>query len=134
FKVPVIADGGIGNNAAAAMALALGASAFMCGLLLAGTSESPGDAFYHDGMRLKLYKGISSLEVVPAQLEAKKYSQGENGKVKRLEGACSCAVVDRGPVKPLLAAFLDGVRKDLKRLGTATVKELHEDLYAMKTR
>eukprot|EP00913_Durusdinium_trenchii_P030351 g28431.t1 len=135
FKVPVIADGGVATSAAATIALALGASAVMCGLLLAGTTESPGDAFYHDGSRLKLYKGMSSLEVVPSQLEAKKYSQqGEDAGLKRFDGGCCCAVVDRGPAKPLIAAMLDGVRKDFKRLGAQTVKELHEDLYTMKTR
>lgn len=135
FKVPVIADGGIATSSAATIALALGASAVMCGFLLAGTTESPGDAFYHDGMRMKLYKGMSSLEVVPSQLEAKKYSrQGEDSGLKRFDGGCCCAVVDRGPAKPLIAAMLDGVRKDLKRLGAQTVKELHEDLYTMKTR
>lgn len=135
FKVPVIADGGIATSSAATIALALGASAVMCGFLLAGTTESPGDAFYHDGMRMKLYKGMSSLEVVPSQLEAKKYSrQGEDSGLKRFDGGCCCAVVDRGPAKSLIAAMLDGVRKDLKRLGAQTVKELHEDLYTMKTR
>ncbi|CAE6971167.1 impdh [Symbiodinium sp. CCMP2592] len=135
FKVPVVADGGVANIAAAAMALALGASTFMCGLVLAGTSESPGDAFYHDGRRMKLYRGMNSLEVVPAQIEAKKYSRDEeNTNIKRLGGGCCCAVVDRGPVKPLVASFLDGVKRDLKRLGASTVMELHEDLYTMKTR
>jgi len=135
FKVPVIADGGIANSAAGAMALALGASTFICGLLLAGTAESPGDAFYHDGMRLKLYRGMNSLEVVPAQLEAKKYSKDkENMGIKRLQGGCCCAVMDRGPVKPLIATLLEGVKRDLQRLGASTVVDLHEDLYTMKTR
>ena len=38
------------------------------------------------------------------------------------------------PAKPLIAAWLESVRKDFKRLGCQDMKELHEDLYTMKTR
>lgn len=115
YGVPVIADGGVQHSGHVSMALTLGASVVMCGSLFAGTSESPGDGFWHDGQKLKLYRGAGVLELEGGQ---------------QLQGGSLCAVVDRGPVDLLVSSMMDAVRRDLRRLGVSNVTQLHEDLYS----
>jgi len=127
YGVPCIADGGIQTSNHISMALTLGASTVMCGSLLAGTTESPGDAFFHDGMRLKAYRGIGTLDVLPQPAESK-YALGGADDTKRFN-ASGCAVVDRGPAASLVPYLLEGIKRDLRRLGVSSIWQLHDDLY-----
>merc|ERR1712232_673143 len=113
--VPIIADGCVETSGHISMALALGASAVMCGSIFAGTRESPGEAFLHSGMRLKLFPG-------------------SNCTSPESSGSVACAAVDRGPVAPLVNLLVDGLQRDLSRFGVSKLEALHDDLKDGKTK
>lgn len=134
--VPVIADGGIMTSSQISMALALGASTVMCGTLLAGTTESPGEAYFHGGMRLKTHNGVGCLayEPPPDTKAARRAGGSLSAASAPPPPSVGCTVVDRGPVSPLLLHLIDGVRRDICRIGVRQVEQLHANLLSGKTR
>jgi len=122
-SVPVVADGGVRGSGQLAMALALGASTVMCGSLLAGAAEAPGGAFYHEGRRMKLYRGAGLVGTAQDR---------ETG--PSAAAAVGGVVADRGPLGGLLPGLLEGVRGELRRLGAGSIPQLHEGLYSSSLR
>ena len=123
--VPVIADGGISVIGHIVKALSFGASSVMCGSLFAGTEESPGDYVYRDGVRLKTYRGMASLDAMKAGGGKRYFTEGKDIKVAQ---GVSGFVQDRGSMFELVAYLTQGLRLAFQDLGLRGVNELHEGL------
>ncbi|MBL8032711.1 MAG: IMP dehydrogenase [Leptospiraceae bacterium] len=133
YKIPVIADGGIANIGDIAKALAVGASAAMCGSLLAGSKEAPGDYYYENGVRLKKFRGMASIEAMEGSGGGAKRYNVEDQKIRVAQGV-SGAVVDKGSLFEFVPYLMQGVRHALQDMGCRDISALHKALYASKLR
>jgi len=120
--IPVVADGGINNTGALGKALALGANIGMMGSMFAGTQETPGDYFYKDGIRVKKYRGMASVEAMERG-GGKRYMYS-NKNIKVAQGV-SGLVVDKGSVYDLLPYLSQSLRQSFQDMGYSTVESLH---------
>jgi IMP dehydrogenase len=93
----------------------------MCGSLLAGTEEAPGDYFFQDGVRLKRYRGMGSIEAMTKGSEKRYFASGAAVKVAQ---GVSGAVVDKGSLRRYLQYLIQGVKMGLQDVGSTSVVEL----------
>jgi len=126
--VSVIADGGIQGIGHIAKALSIGAGAVMAGYLLAGTAEAPGDYFYENGMRVKRYRGMASVEAMGVG-GGKRYLSEDNNKVLVPQGV-SGTVLDRGSLADYVPYLMKGLQQSFQDMGHRTVVSLREALYS----
>jgi len=124
--IPVIADGGIKFSGDLAKAIAAGASAVMVGSLLAGTDESPGEVYLHQGRSFKAYRGMGSVGAM-ARGSADRYFQAEvRDTLKLVPEGIEGQVPYKGPVSGVLHQLAGGLKAAMGYVGAPDLQNFHE--------
>lgn len=121
--IPVIADGGLRYSGDVVKALAAGASCVMCGSMFAGTDEAPGDVVEVDGVKMKGYRGMGSIDAMEAG-SADRYFQKDAKKLVP-EGIVA-RVPYKGPVADVLFQLEGGLRSGMGYCGAKNLEALHK--------
>ena len=124
--IPVIADGGIKYSGDLAKAIAAGASVVMVGSLLAGTEESPGEVYLHQGRSYKAYRGMGSVGAM-ARGSADRYFQAEVSDTHKLvpEGI-EGQVAYKGPASHVIHQLAGGLRAAMGYVGGTSIADFQE--------
>jgi IMP dehydrogenase len=126
-NVPAIADGGIKYSGDLAKAIAAGADCAMIGSLLAGTDESPGEVFLHQGRSYKAYRGMGSLGAM-ARGSADRYFQQEvSNALKLVPEGVEGQVPYKGPVANVLHQLVGGLQAAMGYTGNRTIAEMQRN-------
>jgi IMP dehydrogenase len=123
---PVIADGGIKYSGDLAKAIAAGADCAMVGSLLAGTDETPGEAFLYQGRSYKAYRGMGSVGAMARGSADRYFQQDIKDSLKLVPEGIEGQVAYKGPVANVLHQLAGGLRAAMGYVGARDLDDLHE--------
>jgi len=123
--VRLIADGGIVKSGDIVKALTI-ADAVMCGGLLAGCREAPGEIVEIDGKLFKQYRGMGTIAAMKAG-SAARYGHDKNDNTRKVaaEGIEALKEVS-GSIDDVLGQLIGGVQSGLGYLGAPNLPALRQ--------
>ncbi len=124
--VPVIADGGIRYSGDLVKAIVAGANSIMAGSLFAGTEESPGDTSIYEGIRVKSYRGMGSIEAMKEGSKDRYFQDAEDEIAKLVPEGIVGTVAFKGRVGEVLYQYVGGLRAGMGYCGAATIADLQK--------
>ena len=123
--VAILADGGITKSGDIVKALTL-ADAVVCGGILAGCTEAPGDVVEIGGKLYKQYRGMGSLAAMKAGSAARYGHEKADGVRKVAPEGIEALKESCGSVDRVLALLIGGIQAGMGYLGAATLPQLRE--------
>lgn len=123
-KVSVLADGGITKSGDIVKALTL-ANAVICGGLLAGCTEAPGEHLEINGKLYKQYRGMGTMAAMKAG-SAARYGHDKNPTQKIAAEGVEALKEVSGSVDQVLAQLIGGIQSGMGYLGAANLTQLRQ--------
>jgi len=123
-KVSILADGGITKSGDIVKALTL-SNAVICGGILAGCTEAPGEVLEIGGKLYKQYRGMGSLAAMKAG-SAARYGHEKNPAMKVAPEGVEALKEVSGSVDRVLAQLIGGIQSGMGYLGAANLAQLRE--------
>lgn len=120
--VSILADGGITKSGDIVKALTL-ASAVICGGILAGCTEAPGEVMDIGGKIYKQYRGMGSLAAMRSG-SAARYGHDKNPTLKVAAEGIEALKEVVGPVDRVLGQLVGGIQSGMGYLGAANLEQL----------
>ncbi len=120
--VTILADGGITKSGDIVKALTL-SNAVICGGMLAGCSEAPGDVMDIGGKIYKQYRGMGSLAAMRSG-SAARYGHDKNPTLKVAAEGIEALKEVVGSVDRVLGQLVGGIQSGMGYLGAANLEQL----------
>ena len=123
-RVAILADGGITKSGDIVKALTL-AHAVICGGILAGCSEAPGEVMDIGGKLYKQYRGMGSMSAMKAGSAARYGHTSDPNRKVAPEGVEALKEVS-GSADRVLGQLIGGIQAGMGYLGAANLAQLRE--------
>ena len=122
--VSIIADGGITKSGDVVKALTL-SHAVICGGMLAGCPEAPGQIMEIGGKMYKQYRGMGSIAAMKAG-SAARYGHSKDATQKVAAEGVEALKEVSAPVDTVLTQMIGGIQSGMGYLGSANLAQLRE--------